>query len=108
MTTTIEHITPIHNHIIFKFIDDTAGGEFISKTGTGIVLPTLADEQGQARWGRVIKCGPDCSDEIKPGTYILVDAARWSAGCMLADDSRVWRTDETAIALTSKEPVYRY
>ncbi len=95
---TLEATTPIRNHLIVQFLDGQAGGEFVDKTKSGILLTSIVAEQGTTpRWATVIKCGPECSEAVKPGTKSLIEQGMWSVGFMFKDDKRYWRTDEAKI-----------
>jgi hypothetical protein len=105
---TINKINPIHNHLLVKFLDVVAGGEFISTAKSGIMLASMSDEQGEARWAQVVRRGPDVQDDIQVGTYVLLEPKMWSVAVMLEDDTKAWRTDDSRVIAVADEALNRY
>lgn len=100
---TIENISPIQNHIIFQFLDETAGGVFTRKTTSGIIqVSSLKDQQGP-RWGKVVKVGPKVSNDIKVGEFILIESGMWTSQFWLQDGTKIWKTDDSKIIATSPD-----
>lgn len=89
-------LRPLKNSILFSFIDDAAGGMFIPKTKSGILLTNQnMDVQRGPRWGRVLAVGPKCVD-VKIRDLILIDALKWTTG-FKHDDVNIWKTDESNV-----------
>jgi co-chaperonin GroES (HSP10) len=93
---------PIRNSILFAFVDDTAGGKFITKTRSGI-LTTNQDVMSQPgpRWAKALAVGPACT-EVRNGDLILIESLMWTKG-FEHDEVKIWKTDESKIlAITDR------
>lgn len=91
-------LRPLNNTILFSFIDDSAGGMFISKTHSGILLsqvPKDFDAQRTPRWGRALAIGPKVND-VRIGDLILIEGLQWTEGFKY-DEVRIWKTDEEKV-----------
>jgi hypothetical protein len=101
-------LRPLRNSIIFTFIDDAAGGKFIPRTASGILM-TNQDMSTQAgpRWGKVVSIGPDVNaDEIKVDDFILIESLQWTTAFKLDDaGDKMWKTDENKIIAVTNDPV---
>lgn len=98
---TIENIRPIQNHIIFQFLDETAGGVFTRKSTSGIIqVSSIKDQQGP-RFGKVLKVGPEVSSDIKVGDVILVESGMWTTQFWLEDGTKIWKTDDKKVIAVS-------
>ena len=95
-------LRPIHNHIIFQFIDPIIGRFFGGTTDAGLFL--TASQEGSAtepRWGKVYALGHECSDELS-GAYkqeqieVLIEPLMWTQGFHF-NEEKYWRTDESKI-----------
>jgi len=106
MRITIKDIKPIHNHIIFEFVDDTAGGLFTNKSEAGLIMVSQLDDQKSPRWGRVLLAGPTVHEDIKVGTYILIEGGMWTTQFWVDSDTKprqkIWKTDDTKIVATAE------
>lgn len=93
--------------IIFQFKDDVSGG-LVKKTSTasGIILAgQQIDQQRQARWGKVVAVGTDITEEIKVGSYILIEPLMWTVGFTFDSDVKFWKTHETKVLAVSDEEI---
>lgn len=103
-------IRPIHDHILFQFVDRVANDSLVSTTKSGIVLSRDLDfdEQRDARWCKVLALGPDVqSEHIKVGEYILVEPLQWTTSVEV-DGIRMWKTTEPKVMCTSPEELLRF
>lgn len=98
---TIKNIRPIQNHIIFEFVDETAGGVFTQKTKSGLIAVASMQDQKGPRWGKVLKVGPTVNEDIKEGEYILIEGGMWTTQQWLEDGTKIWKTDDTKVIATS-------
>lgn len=94
----------IRNHVIFQFVDETdSKGQFVETTKWGFKIPGHFDNSAKApRWGTVVEIGPECK-HVKVGQQVLVNALKWTAGVKF-DGKKVWRTDETQVAVFRSTP----
>lgn len=102
-------LRPLHNKILCSEIQK--GQQTLA---SGIIIP---DDDGREsgirpRWMKVYAVGPEVSDQITEGMWILLEHGRWSHGHIIRDgDSEftLWQAEEESILLTSdEEPVDRY
>ena len=100
---TIENISPIQNHILFQFLDETAGGVFTRKSSSGLITVSSMSDQKSPRWAKVLRVGPRVDPEIKVGEYILIEAGMWTTQLWMTDGTKVWKTDDTKIIATSTD-----
>lgn len=89
------------NNIIFQFEDKlaTANGvkQFSETTSWGFDLRSNFDLNTKSpRWGKVVSVGPDVSEDIKPGTFILIEALKWTEGADV-DGQIFWKTNEDQV-----------
>lgn len=95
-------LRPLHKFILFAFTDDAAGGKFIPKTASGIILTNQSPEFSQGpKWGKVLAVGDEC-EEVKVGDYILIEALQWTTG-FTHDEIKVWRTTEEKVIAVSED-----
>jgi len=95
-------LRPLGNSILFTFMDDTAGGNFIPKTKSGILLTNQnLTEAHSAKWARALAVGSDCVD-IKAGDFVLIEPLAWTVG-FTYDEVRIWKTDESKILATTED-----
>jgi co-chaperonin GroES (HSP10) len=99
-------LRPLGNHFLFEFLSDTAGGKFIEKTKSGIIL-TNQDYELQAkyaRWGRVIAIGDDVED-FNEGDLVLIEYGMWTTSTTF-EDRKYWKSDQNkVIAISNDESV---
>lgn len=94
-------ITPLHNHILFRF-EDTLKNQngirgFSKTTDWGFELGMTPDDSTKSpRWGLVVEVGIDVSDNIQPGSRILIEPLRWTTGIKI-NDKEYWRTDSKSV-----------
>ena len=100
---TIANIRPIQNHIIFQFLDETAGGVFTRKSASGIIQVSSTRDQQGPRWGKVVKVGPEVTKDINVGDYILVEGGMWTTQFWLEDGTKIWKTDDKKVIATSTD-----
>jgi len=99
---TLANLKAIQNHIIFQFLDETAGGVFTPKSTGGIITVSSLKEQTGPRWGKVLKVGPEVHKDIVEGTYILIENGMWTTQFWLQDGSKIWKTDDKKVIATSE------
>lgn len=97
---TIKNIKPIQNHIIFQFLDDTAGGVFTRKSPSGIIQVSSITDQSGPRFGKVLKIGPNV-ENINVGDIILIEGGKWTQQVWLPDGTKIWKTDDKQVIATS-------
>jgi len=101
-------ILPIRKNVIFQFAESTVSGRFINSTESGIIVTSDDKNQtGSPRWVRITHVGPDVDEEIKPGTFALVEAGKWTIG-FYVDSIRYWKTEESFVMALSDEPYHTY
>lgn len=96
-------LRPIHNHIIFQFLDATMGRGFsggFSPTGLWIA-PTNEDTIKSPRWAKVYALGHECStDLVEPFNMkpieVLIEPLMWTKSFYF-NGEKYWRTDESKI-----------
>lgn len=94
---------PLHNAILFQFLNETVSGQFLNKNKGRILLsaPEL-DNQGKfARWVKVIHVGPDVKS-CKEGDIILVHPGKWTTGFEF-DGAKFWKTDDEWVLARGEE-----
>jgi len=97
-------VRPLHNRIIFAFLDQVSNGMFEDHTVSGIYLGGIKDLTSKSpRWGVVLTIGPEIKDpEIVPGALIMIDALRWTDG-VVYNDVKIWMTTEKDVVLISSD-----
>jgi hypothetical protein len=96
-------LEPIHNQILFKFLDDTAQGHFNAKSAGGVLLVEHSHNQVEfSRWGTAVAVGPNVAD-VDAGDVILIDNLRWTSGFQLNDEMH-WITTETEVLCLWDDP----
>ena len=63
------------------------------------------------KWGEVLKCGPEVSDDIRNAKYVLLQPAMWTKGIFLDnDEERFWMSEEKFVMATSdsRDAIYSY
>lgn len=100
---TIKNIHPVQNHILFQFLDQTAGGEFTWTNPNGLIQVASTKEQAGPRWGKVLRTGPTVHEDIKEDTLILIEGGMWTTQQWLPDGTKIWKTDDKKIVATSEE-----
>jgi co-chaperonin GroES (HSP10) len=98
-------LRPLHNTILFQFLDETAGarGRFSERTKGSIIIPVLDSAQHKTdRWGKVVSVGPDV-DGVAPGEFVLIQALQWTRAAEI-DGMKLWKTnDDKVIVVTDDE-----
>lgn len=100
----MKQIQAIHNHIVFQFNQDgktvTSGDNrsqaFQEKTEWGFEFHNFDESTNQPRWGKVVSVGPDVTDELQPGTEILIENLKWT-NHVIHNNQKYWRTDDTSV-----------
>ena len=88
-------IKPIRKNILFIFLDEIVGGQFQTKTESGIILRSFDDSIKGERWGKVLAVGPEVT-EVNNGEDILIEALQWTEG-FVHDGVKVWMTQEDKV-----------
>lgn len=102
-------LQPIHNHILFQFVDDAVGDSLVTKTKSGIMMSRDMDfdEQRDPRWGKVLAVGPEVDELIKVNEYILIESLQWTPGIEF-NGIKLWKTVEPKVLAVSSEELRRY
>jgi co-chaperonin GroES (HSP10) len=91
-----KEIDPVHNQILFQFVEDTTRGKFNEKSNGGILLVEDSSKQVEhCRWGTVVSTGPNVKDVVE-GEVILINALMWTNGFRMTDTD-YWITSEPEI-----------
>lgn len=95
--------------ILFTFLDEARGGMFTPKISDTIIVQ-IADITGQdaPRWGLVVAVGPEVGEEVKAGSYVLIDALKWTTSITLPDKSKIWKTTYPHVSAISDTEVKSY
>ena len=76
---------------------------------SGIIIP---DDDGKntgirARWMKVYAVGPEVTDDVQVGMWILLEHGRWSHGSIVRDNDNkeftLWQAEEESILCVSDE-----
>ena len=94
-------LKPLHDSILFVFLDEASRNGFTNKTEAGIIYKSLDDSAQSARWAKVLAVGPKVKI-VKPGMTILIDALRWTEG-IIYDGVKIWRTVEKDVSAIQEE-----
>lgn len=98
-----KEIEPVHNQILFRFVDDTTRGHFNEKTKGGVLVVEDSSKQvDYSRWGTVIAIGPDVKD-IFEGEVVLINSLKWTNSFRMTD-TNYWITAETEVIAKWGDP----
>jgi len=99
----LDDIYPIKNHILFAFEDEIVISnntrmfretlDWGLPSGLKFQLVTNPDRSVKlARWGVVLRSGPEAIKDFPPGVRILIEPLKWT---LMAEwnGQRFWRTD---------------
>jgi len=81
------------------------------KTASGFVLmDDNGKEEGiRARWGQILSIGPDVSNELSVGDWILVEHGRWTRPMEVVEDGETMTLygieEESILAVSDEQPV---
>jgi co-chaperonin GroES (HSP10) len=101
-------LRPLGKYFLFEFLSDSAGGKFIEKTRSGIIL-TNQDFQLQskyARWGRVIAAGSQV-EAFNAGDLVLIEYGMWTPSTTF-EEKKYWKSDETKVVAISNDESVAY
>lgn len=98
-------LDPIHDQIIFQFLEDTTKGQFNRKTSEGILVVEHDHNQLEdARWGRVLAIGPEVHG-INVDDIVLIENLRWTNKFNVSETTQdYWITQEKEILATWDDP----
>lgn len=103
METIGSELQPLHDQIIFQFMEDTTQGRFNSKTSSGILIVDQNDKQVDFnRWGKIIDIGPNVTD-FECGDMILIEKLCWTNSFILPS-GRYWVTNQPSVLATWDDP----
>lgn len=89
-------VKPLSKHFFFKFANEFAGGKFIEKSGSSIILTNQAiDTQHAPRWAEIIEVGPDVKN-VEVGDIVLLDAMKWTRAIDF-DNMKFWKSDDDQV-----------
>lgn len=97
-------IKAIHNHIIFKFEQDTIkvnegnmnSTAFKEETDWGFEFSKFDESAERPRWGVIVATGPKTDPVLQVGMRILIDHLQWTNGIQF-EQSTIWRTDDNHV-----------
>jgi len=100
---SLSKLRPLGNAVLFQFLDDTGGekGQFVERTRSGIILPTMKSEQKRERWARVVAAGPEALN-ISTGNFIMIEPLMWTSNEVF-DGQKIWKTDSTKILMVTSD-----
>lgn len=109
------NLRPLKKRVLFQFEEDfvnirdqdqkSSMRGFQEKTKSGLIVVNSPQRNAeQARWGVVIKKGPECSDEIKVGGRIFIEKLMWSNGSTF-ENQEYWLTDEDHVLCVDNSAV---
>lgn len=103
--------TPLYDRILFTFVENLTGTGFMPVSKGGIIMTDVYDfkEVHFPKWGKVVKCGPKVSDDIRNSTFILIESGKWTTRLDIQGEI-VWQTEESFVmAVTDDESAtFRY
>ena len=89
-------LKPIHDAILFTFVDPIKGIMFVEQTVSGIFLgQSHVKSATTARWAKVLAIGPEV-DNCGAGDTVLVEPLMWTEGFNF-QKIRIWKTDASKI-----------
>jgi len=100
-----EQFKPIRDYV---FVSDMLTDERITKAGIIIPNDNRTNAGIRPRWCKVYKMGPEFTNEVKEGEWILVSHGRWSRGIEIEDEEgkkTLRRVDTNDILLVSDSPM---
>jgi co-chaperonin GroES (HSP10) len=100
-----EQFKPIRDYV---FVSDMLTDERITKGGIIIPNDNRTNAGIRPRWCKVYKMGPEFTNEVKEGEWILVSHGRWSRGIEIEDEEgkkTLRRVDTNDILLVSDSPM---
>ena len=100
-----EQFKPIMDYV---FVSDMLTDERITKAGIIIPNDNRTNAGIRPRWCKVYKMGPEFTNEVKEGEWILVSHGRWSRGIEIEDEEgkkTLRRVDTNDILLVSDSPM---
>lgn len=104
-------ITPLADKLYFKFVENVTSTGFMPQTKNGFLITDMHgfQEIHHPKWGKLIACGPEVSEEIRNSTYVLVEPGKWSPGVRF-DSDRFWISEEQFIMAVADDEsaTYRY
>lgn len=81
---------------------------FVPSTKSGIIMTNQdASHNHTPKWGKVIKKGPNVSEDIVVGQYVLIEPLQWTLGTKF-EGVQMWKTDESKIIAMSTEIIPAY
>lgn len=108
-------IRTLKKRVLFQFEEDFVtirdqdhkssmrGFKEVTKSGL-IVVKNPQHNAEQARWGVVIKKGPECCEDIKLGGRIFIEKLMWTNGSNF-EGEEYWLTDEDHILCVDNSAV---
>lgn len=104
--SSLNKLKAIKDKIIFKFIQDTTGNMFHEVTKSGFHIIEKADKQLKtARWAQAYKVGNTVCDDIKAGTYILIENLMWTQHVTFEGEKMWTTTEEKVLAVSDELPI---
>lgn len=94
----------LKSNILFQFEEDSTW--FVDKkvkqkgfrevTSAGIIVVNATKNADKARWGVVIKVGPEVTENVKVGSRIFIEKLMWTNGATW-DGEEYWMTNEEKV-----------
>ncbi len=106
MTRPNPNLRVLKNDILFQFEEESATltdqkvkqKGFREVTDWGLVIVSPTKNADSARWGVVIKVGPEVGSDIKIGSRIFIEKLMWTNGVEW-QGHEYWKTNEDKILL---------
>lgn len=104
MTRPNPSLRMLKNTILFQFEEESTyftdkkvkQKGFKEVTAGGIIVVNQQKNADTARWGIVIKVGPEVGEDIKVGSRILIEKLMWTNG-VEHEKEEYWMTNEDKI-----------
>lgn len=102
-------LKPLHNGILFQFLNETSAGQFIDKNKGRIIIarPELDTQGKYARWVRIEAVGERVKN-CKVGDIALISPGKWTTG-FTHEEIKYWKSDdEWVLAIGEESMAYDY
>lgn len=96
-------LRPVHNAILFQFLNATTEGQFLDKNRGRILIsrPELDTQGKYGRWVRVEAVG-DAVTKCQKGDIVLLHPGKWTTGFTF-EESKFWKSDDEWVLAIGEE-----
>jgi co-chaperonin GroES (HSP10) len=105
-------LNPLHDKVFFEFAENMSSNNFMPVSSGGIIMTDNYDfsQVREPKWGKVVRCGNEVSDDIKNSKFILIEPGKWTTQIRYSDEEKIWMTEEQFIMATSDDEsaTFRY